>query len=150
MRCPYCRSNKIKVIDKRDNIEANSIRRRRECEHCGKRFTTYERLENILLKVKKRGGEIEEFNKEKLKMGILKAVSKREIPSTELDKITDKVERHLLNLENSTIESKKIGGLVLRELSKIDQLGALLFASVYKHFDSLDDVLNEIDKLNKE
>ena len=149
MKCPYCKSSVTRVIDKRDNDETNVTRRRRECDKCNKRFTTYERIENVLLNVKKRDGSIEEFNREKIKRGILLALKKREIPEENLEKILERLEAKLLKSEDQTIKSKTIGRLVLKELNKIDKLGALLFAAVYKDFKSLDEVEEELTKLSK-
>jgi transcriptional repressor NrdR len=149
MYCPYCKNNEVKVVDKRDNEETNTTRRRRECLKCGKRFTSYERVETVLLNVEKRSGTLEEFDREKLKRGILKAVKKRQIPDEKLEQAISKIENELMKSEEQIIKSTRIGELVLKEISKIDPLGALLFASVYKQFSDLDDVLEEIKRLNK-
>ncbi len=148
MICPYCKSEKIKVVDKRDNNETNTIRRRRECEECHKRFTTYERIEKVLLNVLKRDGRVEEFDREKLKRGIMKAVKKRAIPEDTIDDLIDDIENTLMVREEQIIRSVDIGQMVLKKLSKIDKLGALLFAAVYKEFESLEDVEKELKKLN--
>lgn len=148
MICPYCKSEKIKVVDKRDNNETNTIRRRRECEECHKRFTTYERIEKVLLNVLKRDGRVEEFDREKLKRGIMKAVKKRAIPEDTIDDLIDDIENTLMVKEEQIIRSVDIGQMVLKKLSKIDKLGALLFAAVYKEFESLEDVEKELKKLN--
>lgn len=146
MNCPYCKSNKLKVVDKRDCTET-SIRRRRECEECGKRFTTYERIERITLNVLKRSGKIEEFDREKLKRGILKAVSKRDIPEETLDDMIFDIESNLMVREKQAVETKEIGLMVLKRLTQIDKLAALLFAAVYKDFNKLEDVHAELLRL---
>lgn len=146
MKCPYCRSKKIKVIDKRDNEESNNIRRRRECESCSKRFTTYERIENVLLNVKKRDGHTEEFDRAKLKRGIMKAISKRHIPEEDVDTLLTEVEQSLLSFGEDTVTSIQIGDVVLGKLSELDELGAFLFAAVYKEFATLEDVQKELKK----
>lgn len=149
MWCPYCKSDKTKVVDKRDNEENNTTRRRRECEDCGKRFTTYERIEKVLLNVIKRDGRLEEFNREKIKVGILKAVKKRPITNDQIEQIINNVENELINSEDTNVRAVDVGDLVLKELTSIDKLGALLFASVYREFQSLEDVQNELERLEK-
>ncbi len=147
MICPYCSSYNLSVIDKRNNEDSNSIRRRRSCNNCGKRFTTYERIEKVLLNVRKRDGSIEEFDREKIKRGILKAVKKRNIEDNKIEEIVNNIEQTLLMHDEQTITSTEIGKLVLVELNKIDKLGALLFAAVYKDFQSLEDVQKELKRL---
>lgn len=149
MVCPYCKCNCTRVIDKRNNDTTNAVRRRRECEKCTKRFTTYERVEKVLLNVVKRDGSVEEFDREKIRRGILKAVKKRAIPEEEIENIISGIENTLMNKEETSVSSKEIGKLVLKELNKIDKLGALLFAAVYKDFNTLEDVEKELRHLSK-
>jgi transcriptional repressor NrdR len=149
MLCPYCKNQYTRVVDKRDNQETNSTRRRRECEKCTKRFTTYERIEKVLLNVEKRNGRIEEFDREKIKRGIMKALGKRDISQTKVNEVIEKIEQKFLNSEQQIIKSKEIGQMVLKELNKIDKLSALLFASVYKEFKTLEDVEKELERLAK-
>lgn len=149
MTCPYCKNANTRVVDKRDNLTTNVVRRRRECESCKKRFTTYERIEKVLLNVIKRNGTLEEFDREKLKRGIMKATAKRGIPEEVINEMIDKIEITLMNKTQNTVESKEIGNLVLKHLNKIDKLGALLFAAVYKEFQTLEDVENELKKLSE-
>ena len=146
MTCPYCKSQNTKVVDKRESGE--STRRRRECEHCNKRFTTYERIETVLLNVIKRDGTLEEFDREKLKRGIYKATSKRGLPTEKLEKIISEIEYSLLTSDKQVVKSVDIGQMVLKRLTKIDKLSALLFAAVYKEFKSLEDVQEELEKLS--
>ena len=148
MFCPFCKSEDTKVVDKRDNSETGVTRRRRECLGCSKRFTTYERIENIILNVKKRDGTHEEFNREKLKMGIMKAVKKREIPESKIDELIKEIEHKLMSCDADEITAVNIGEMVLRGLTKIDKLGALLFAAVYREFDTLEDVQEELNRLS--
>lgn len=148
MICPYCKNNELRVVDKRDCTEA-SIRRRRECEGCGKRFTTYERVERVTLNVLKRDGRVQEFDREKLKRGVVKAVKKRYIADDVLDEMITEIEHNLMNREEQTIKSVEVGELVLKHLTKIDKLGALLFASVYKEFQSLEDLQKEMERITK-
>lgn len=147
MICPYCKSEKLKVVDKRESSDS-SIRRRRECEECRKRFTTYERIERVTLNVLKRNGKVEEFDREKLRRGILKATSKRGVPDSRIDEIISDIEQGLMSKETQLIKSVDIGEMVLKRLTQIDKLSALLFASVYKEFKSLEEVQNELERLS--
>ncbi len=150
MHCPYCKSQNIKVIDKRDNDDTNTSRRRRECDDCTKRFTTYERIEKVLVNVIKRDGKIQEFDREKIKLGILKAVKKRTLSEEIVEEIVQNIENKLINMDDSTnIPTTLIGELVLEELTHRDKLGALLFASVYKEFKTLEDVQKELEKFSE-
>jgi transcriptional repressor NrdR len=144
MKCPFCQKNKSKVVDKRDNSETGVTRRRRECLACNKRYTTYERIENINLNVIKRSGSVEEFDREKLKRGILKAVKKRPIQECQIDELIEDIELKLLNRKHSEIKSTEIGTMVLNRLKKIDAIAYILFAAVYKDFHSINDIENEI------
>jgi len=139
MYCPFCKSNNTRVVDKRDNEEVNVTRRRRECLDCDKRFTTYERVETINLYVVKRSGKIEEFSREKIKQGIMRAVKKRAIPEERIEKLVQDIEQNLLNHESTEIRAEEIGQMVLDGLKKIDKLSYLLFASVYRDFKTIDD-----------
>lgn len=148
MVCPYCKSEQLKVVDKR-NCAETAIRRRRECESCSKRFTTYERIERVTLNVQKRDGRVEEFDREKLKRGIKKAVSKRDVEESVIDEMIFDIESNLMNRDEQTINAKEIGEMVLKRLTKVDKLAALLFAAVYKDFKKLEDVHKELVKLEQ-
>lgn len=148
MICPYCKSEQLKVLDKR-NCTETAVRRRRECETCGKRFTTYERIERVTLNVQKRDGRVEEFDREKLKRGIKKAVSKRGISEEVIDEMIFDIESNLMSRDEQTIFAKEIGEMVLQRLTKIDKLAALLFAAVYKDFKKLEDVHKELVRLEE-
>lgn len=147
MNCPYCHSRKSKVVDKRDNPDTGVTRRRRECLECHKRATTYERVETINLNVLKRSGKIEEFDREKLKRGILRAVKKRPVTESVIDDLIDDIELKLLNRKSIEIRSTEIGQMVLTRLKKIDTIGYLLFASVYRDFTKIEDFQNAIAEL---
>ena len=147
MRCPYCHHDNTSVVDSREAEDQKSIRRRRECEQCDKRFTTYERVEGIGLKVIKKDGLKEDFNREKLKRGLVKATWKRPVSIAEIEVLIDEIEALLRRKEASEIKSWEIGNLVINRLKKIDPLSYLLFASVYRDFDSLEDFAQEIEKL---
>jgi transcriptional repressor NrdR len=147
MFCPYCRSSNSKVVDKRDNRETGVTRRRRECLDCKKRYTTYERIESINLMVEKRSGRMQEFDREKLRRGIKKAVKKRPITDEQIDEIIEDIEIRLLNRKTTQIKSIDIGRMVLTRLKKLDSVGYLLFASVFNDFDSIEDFQREIEQL---
>lgn len=147
MFCPYCKSGESKVVDKRDNRDTGVTRRRRECLSCGKRYTTYERIESINLMVEKRSGRLQEFDREKLKRGIKKAVKKRPITDEQIDEIIEDIEVRLLNRKTTQIKSIDIGRMVLTRLKKLDRVGYLLFASVFNDFDTIEDFKKEIDQL---
>lgn len=139
MLCPYCHNRRTKVVDKRDNFDTGVTRRRRECLECQKRFTTYERVETINLNVVKRDGKIEEFDRDKLKRGVLKAVKKRPITETQINELIDDIELKLLNRKTTSIKATEIGNMVLNRLRKIDTVSYLLFASVYQDFNCIED-----------
>lgn len=147
MICPFCLSKKSKVVDKRDNPDTGVTRRRRECLKCHKRSTTYERIETINLNVIKRNGKIEEFDREKLKRGILKAVKKRNINEADIDELINDIEAKLMCRKSTEIKATEIGEMVLTRLKKIDTVGYLLFASVYRDFNCIGDFENAITEL---
>ncbi|MEM5871662.1 MAG: transcriptional regulator NrdR [Candidatus Aenigmatarchaeota archaeon] len=146
MKCPYCGQNELKVVDKR-NSDDKSIWRRRECLKCGKRFTTYERVETVDLIVIKKDGRRERFDRNKLKTGILKACEKRPVTNETIEKIVDEIENELRNQESIEIPSKKIGELVMKKLKKIDQVAYIRFASVYREFKDIESFREELEKL---
>lgn len=146
MKCPFCASEATKVIDKRDNRDDSSTRRRRQCLRCSKRFTTYERIEKADLSIQKKDGSLQIFNTEKIKKGIKKAVDEDKISDEDIDEFIEEIERHVLN-SKETVQSKEIGLMILEWLKDKDALAYIRFASVYKSFKSLDDVKNEIESL---
>ena len=147
MRCPYCHHDDTRVVDSREAEDQTSIRRRRECDQCDKRFTTYERVEGIDLKVIKKDGSKEDFSREKLKRGLVKATWKRPISMADIEALIDEIEALLRRKRTSEVKSWEVGNLVINRLRKIDPLSYLLFASVYRDFDSLEDFAEEIEKL---
>jgi len=149
MHCPYCQSDQTEVVETRVSEDGNNIRRRRLCSSCKKRFTTYERIENITLLVKKRDGRLEQFNREKLKGGILKSSEKTTVTPEQIEEIVDDVERELLGGETVEIEGRKIGQMVASRLKKIDKIAYIRFASVFKHFVDVEDFEKEVKKLIK-
>lgn len=147
MKCPYCGFEVSNVLESRGTSEENCIRRRRECEGCHKRFTTYERV-SVALRVIKRNGQWEEFNRGKLEKGIIKACWKREVGAQQIDNLIDEIEMKLLNRHDPEIKSSSIGKMVLTRLKKIDTIAYLRFASVYLELNSVVDFRHLLDGLN--
>jgi len=147
MRCPFCNSSKIRVVDKRASDEA-TIRRRRECVKCKKRFTTYEKVDVDLI-VLKRDGRRESFDRNKLKCGIVKACEKRPISLRDIEKTVDEVEKELKEHFSSEIKSSDIGDLVMKKLKQLDQVAYVRFASYYKDFSNVRSFEKELRNLRK-
>jgi len=139
MRCPYCGSTNTIVVDSRFVEADNSIRRRRLCNSCKRRFTTYERIDTVKVTVIKRDGTREPFDRSKIVNGISKACEKRPISREHIDAIADKIEAKLMAHNKKEVTSREIGELVMRELYKLDPVAYIRFASVYKNFDSPDE-----------
>jgi len=134
MNCPYCTNEETSVLESRGLPGETGIRRRRECKKCGKRFTTHERVVNIDLKVIKKSGRVEQYDREKLLKGIHKACYKRKIENEEMENLVDEIETKLLNRKTVEIKSSDIGKMVLSRLLKLDDLAYMRFASVYLDF----------------
>ena len=147
MICPFCKGTNTAVIDSREAENGDSVRRRRVCEDCERRFTTYERVEGVDLKVIKKDGSKENFDREKIKRGLIKATWKRPITMLQIELLIEDVEAILRQKNVSEIKSWEIGNLVLNRLKKLDPLSYLLFATVYRDFDELEDFELEIKKL---
>ena len=147
MKCPFCNNNDTEVVETRDNEDMQIIRRRRECPKCAKRFTTYERIERVPLIVMKKDGRKEQFDRDKLKNGILKSCEKTIVGISEIDSIAEEVEKELRNLDGVEIDSKKIGQLVAQKLKKIDKIAYIRFASVFRRFVDVEDFEKELQKL---
>jgi transcriptional repressor NrdR len=147
MRCPFCKSDDTKVTDSRATDDGNAIRRRRECLQCGRRFTTYEMVEEVQLVVIKKDGSRELFDRNKILNGLLRACNKRMVTMKQLEDIVAKVERTIRNSLVQEIPSVKIGEIVLDELKAIDQVAYIRFASVYRQFADLDSFMAELKRL---
>ncbi|MGA7672071.1 MAG: transcriptional regulator NrdR [Nitrolancea sp.] len=147
MRCPFCQGRETRVVDSRELSNGSGIRRRRECETCGRRFTTYERVESGALMVVKRDGRREEFDPRKLRDKLRIALTKRPVSQEEIDRIVAGVEAQLLELGTVEVPSTAIGEIALRELRKVDEVAYIRFASVYLSFEDLEDLRREIDVL---
>ena len=149
MQCPYCGKQQSSVLESRLAEDNRAIRRRRVCEYCEKRFTTYERVEGVDLVVIKKNGVSESFDREKIRKGIVKATWKRPIAMSDIDELIDDVERKLRQRKSTKVKSWEIGNLVMNRLKKLDAVAFLLFASVYKDFQSFEDFEEEISQLQE-
>lgn len=149
MKCPYCASADTEVVETRIGEHEDNIRRRRECGKCSKRFTTYERIENVTLIVKKKDGRREQFNREKLRSGIIKSCEKTNVSLDQINNIVDEIERELRGDEGVEVESKRIGQVLAAKLKKTDKIAYIRFASVFKRFLDVEDFEKELKKLVK-
>ena len=147
MKCPYCANLESKVVDSRPADEGASIRRRRECLKCGKRFTTYETMESLPLVVVKKDGSRQSFDKDKVLRSMIRACEKRSVPMERLVKIADAIEQELQNSLDREIRSERIGELVMQHLRGVDEVAYVRFASVYRQFRDIDTFLAELNKL---
>lgn len=147
MKCPYCNSDLIKVIDSRPSEEQNAIRRRRQCENCNKRFTTYETIENASIIVIKKDHSREPYQREKLISGLIRSCHKRPISMAQIDQIVDNIENALYNTMKKEIETTYIGELVMEQLKELDQVAYVRFASIYREFKDINTFMNELNKL---
>ena len=150
MKCPFCAHPESKVVDSRPADEGNSIRRRRECLDCHKRFTTYETVESLPLVVIKRDGSRQAFDKEKLLGSMLKACEKRSVPVSTLERLADEIEQSLQNEMEREIPSTEIGELVMDRLKDVDEVSYVRFASVYRQFKDIGTFMAELSKLLQE
>lgn len=149
MQCPYCKSTDSEVVETRVSEDGTNIRRRRTCVSCGKRFTTYERIENITLIVKKKDGRREQFDREKLKTGLMRACEKTTVSLDAINNIVDETERELIGGDSVEIEAKKIGQMVAAKLKKLDKIAYIRFSSVFRRFVDLEDFEKELKRLIK-
>ena len=149
MRCPFCNCEDTKVIDSRPAEEQNAIRRRRECVSCGKRFTTYERLETFPLMVIKKDETREPYDREKVEAGILRACHKRPVSAAQIAQLLDELESQLFNTGRKEIPVSMIGEIVMDKLRELDAVAYVRFASVYREFKDVDTFAEEITKLLK-
>ncbi|MCG9968064.1 transcriptional regulator NrdR [Pelotomaculum terephthalicicum JT] len=147
MRCPYCGFSDSRVLDSRPTVEGHSIRRRRECGSCGKRFTTYERVDELPLQVVKKDGRREAFNRRKLLQGLLKACQKRPVSTEKLETIVEGIERELRNTMETEAKSTYIGELVMDSLRGLDEVAYVRFASVYREFKDAESFMKELKDL---
>ena len=147
MKCPYCSSDNTRVIDSRPAEDNSSIRRRRLCDSCGKRFTTYEKVETIPLIVIKKDNNREQFDRSKIEAGILRACHKRPISANQINMLVDEIETEVFNREEKEIFSAEIGELVMDRLQELDPVAYVRFASVYREFKDVNTFMDELKKM---
>ena len=147
MKCPYCGYGQDRVVDSRESKEADSIRRRRECEKCGRRFTTYERIDEIPYMVVKKDGRRERFDRQKVLSGLLRACEKRPVPSAQLEKIVDAAEGYLIDAPERERTTAEIGQLIMDHLKGLDTVAYIRFASVYRDFKDVNEFKEELESL---
>ncbi|MBT3395062.1 transcriptional repressor NrdR [archaeon] len=150
MKCQFCSSGKSKVIDKRNNSKLSSIRRRRECLKCGKRYTTYERISQVNLKIIKRNGKREPFDRTKLLLGLSLACKKRPISEEDLDMLISDIEAELRSNDTPEINSSILGEMALNKLKKLDSVAFLRFASLHHEFEDVESFKKEIGRMKNE
>ena len=151
MKCRYCSSTESKVVDSRPTEDGTSIRRRRECINCGKRFTTYEKIEEIPIMVIKKDGTREPFDSEKILSGVRKACEKRPVSTADMELLVDNVVREVFNSLEQEVRSEAIGEMVMNRLKDLDEVAYVRFASVYRQFKDVSTFMKELEKLqNKE
>ena len=149
MKCPFCGYLESKVIDSRSTEESNAIRRRRECSKCNKRYTTYEKVEDIPLLVVKKNSTREYFDKNKIINGILIAAQKRPVSRNQIEKISEDIEKQLSNSMATEVRSQEIGEMIMDRLKDIDEVAYVRFASVYRQFKDISTFMRELEKLSK-
>lgn len=149
MRCPKCASLKSSVVDSRQAEDGNTIRRRRECEQCGYRFTTYERVEEKTLVVVKKDGTREQFSREKIFNGIIRSAQKRPVSSAEIEEVVNRIEQKVRAQGDNEVESDVIGNFVMEELVNLDEITYIRFASVYRSFKDVSELENLLKQITK-
>ena len=147
MKCPYCNAQDSKVIDSRPADDNSSIRRRRQCEKCGKRFTTYEKLETMPLMVIKKDRSRETYDRSKIESGIIHSCHKRPVSTQQINAMIDEIENQIFNMEEKEVETTVIGELVMRKLKQLDEVAYVRFASVYREFKDVNTFMEELGKL---
>jgi len=147
MKCQFCGHSEDKVVDSRESREGNMIRRRRECVKCGRRFTTYERIDEIPYMIVKKDGRREPFDRQKVLTGILKACEKRPIPMAKIEAVVDAVESYVRNSPDRERPTRKIGELIMRRLKELDKVAYVRFASVYLEFQDVSEFMTELKRL---
>ena len=144
MRCPFCNHEEGKVVDSRASKEGDAIRRRRECLKCARRFTTYERIEEVAQMVIKKDGRRENFDRWKLKSGVLKAVEKRPVSLEQVDAMIDEIERELFNSTDHEVTTRVVGEALMKKLRQLDEVAYVRFASVYRQFKDINEFMSEL------
>ena len=149
MKCPYCNEEDTRVIDSRPADDGNSIRRRRQCDKCGKRFTTYEKVETIPVMIIKKDKTREAFSRSKLEEGILRSCHKRPVSASQIQNCVNQIENDLYNLEKMEVDSSELGEIVMERIKDLDKVAYVRFASVYREFKDVNTFMDELKKLLK-
>ncbi len=149
MKCPYCNEDDTKVIDSRPADDNCSIRRRRQCERCGKRFTTYEKLETMPLMVIKKDNSRETYDRSKIESGVIRSCHKRPVSTQEINSMIDDIENRIFNMEEKEVATSVIGERVMESLKDLDEVAYVRFASVYREFKDVNTFMEELSKLLK-
>ena len=149
MRCPFCQTDNDRVLDSRSSEEGYAIRRRRECMQCKRRYTTYERLEELAIKVVKKDGIREPFSREKIRRGLARACWKRPLSDDQIDTVVAEIESDVYANFESEIETQELGGMVMEHLGRLDQVAYVRFASVYREFKDVHDFVDELEPILK-
>ena len=147
MKCPFCEAQDTKVVDSRPAEDGKAIRRRRECIACGKRFTTYEKVEEMLFMVVKRDGSRESFDRNKILTGLMRACAQRPVTMDQMEEVASDIERRLNNMMEKEVSTQQIGEMVMDELKELDEVAYVRFASVYRQFKDVGTFIAEIEKL---
>jgi transcriptional repressor NrdR len=150
LRCPFCAHVESKVIDSRVSAAADVTRRRRECEACSKRFTTYERVEEVMPLIVKKDGRREAFDRQKILAGLRRACDKRAVSLDQLDGIIDAVERDLIDAGDKEVSAQRVGEKVMQELKKLDEVAYVRFASVYRSFRDVGEFMAELERIARD
>ena len=150
MKCPFCKHTDSKVIDSRSTVDGESIRRRRVCQHCGKRFTTYETVESSSMMVIKKDGSRQQFDREKLMRGILKACEKRSVSKAQMDSLLADIEQKLYGRMENEVSSREIGEMILERLVHIDEVAYIRFASVCRDFQDVQSFMEELLRMKRD
>ena len=146
MKCPFCSAEDTQVIDSRVSEEGDSIRRRRRCQVCNKRFTTYETAELRMPQIVKENGMRQEFDEDKMRTGFVRALHKRPVPAEDVDEAIERIKQKLLSLGERELPARRIGEMVMRELYKLDKVAYIRFASVYRSFQDVEDFKDAIEE----
>ena len=149
MRCPFCQTDNDRVLDSRSSEEGYAIRRRRECMQCKRRYTTYERLEELAIKVVKKGGVREPFSREKIRLGLARACWKRPLSDDQIDTVVAEIESDVYANFETEIETQQLGEMVMEHLGRLDQVAYVRFASVYREFKDVHDFVEELEPILK-
>ena len=149
MKCPFCGDDNIRVVDSRSVDDSNAIRRRRQCDNCGRRFTTFEKIETIPIMVVKKDSSREAYDRSKIEAGIFSACHKRPVSRSQIDDLVNSVESEIFNMSDKEVSTSLIGGMVMDKLKELDEVAYVRFASVYREFKDVNTFLNELEKIYK-